>query len=137
MPRAPNADPSADAVRKREARAKKKAADPEGYAKKVAEASQAYRDKKKAERAAAAPPLPDAGGAHARKALAECREKVCEEVAEKLGEFYSAAVKTAEEAKEAAPALKAAAVASAESARVKIAQAAKGDPKVTPAKTNI
>ena len=113
MPRAPNAEPSADALRKREARAKKKAEDPEGYARKISEASQAYRDKKGAERAAAAPPPPDAGGAQARKALAECREKVCDEVAEKLGEFYSAAIKSAEEAKEAAPALKAAAVVSA------------------------
>jgi hypothetical protein len=62
MPRAPNADPSADALRKREARAKKKAEDPEGYTKKIAEASQAYRNKKKADQAAAPPEEPPDGG---------------------------------------------------------------------------
>ena len=123
MPRPRDQDPSAGAVRQREARAREKAADPEGFAKKTAEASKAYRDRKKAERAAAAGPPPETGGPLARKALAECREKVCDEVADKLGAFYSAAIKKAEEASAAAPALKAAAVESAAQALVKLSQA--------------
>ena len=119
------AEPSKDALRKRTERAAAEAADPEFRAKRAA-AAKAVRDQKKAERAAGDP---DVGGPGARKALADCRERVCKEVGDKLGAFYSSRVKTEEEAQAAAPVLKAAVVEAAEKAdcRLKVAKVIAGE----------
>ena len=107
------ANPSAAALRKRERRAAEKREDLEAFLEKQNKAQRAYREKKEADQdaAIAAAAGPEEGApSKAREELAKCRQQVCTETANVLGDFFRDRIKDAESARAAAPELKAAAV---------------------------
>jgi hypothetical protein len=125
MPPAPNAAPNAAAIRKRAQRAREREADLDGHRARNAATARYHRAQKTAQRVlrveqlvADAPAVPP----NARQALVDCQTRICDETSDLLRDFHRLTIKNVEEAKAAAPALKARVIEVTERARAKIAK---------------
>jgi hypothetical protein len=130
MPPTPNAAPNAAAIRKRAQRAREREADLDGHRARNAATARYYRAQKTAQRVLTAEVAGQQAGAdaptlvplNARQALADCQTRICDETSDLLRDFHRLTIKNVEEAKAAAPALKARVIEVTERARAKIAK---------------